>query len=618
MNYSQFDDFFNESLRDYAVPVPKNLWEKVSEGQFDQFIGNTLRESEAPVPEGLWDRISDAQFDNFIGNTLAPAEAPVPDGLWDRISEGQFDEHVANTFENTESPVPASVWDNIAGHQFDEGIAGKLKDHESPVPEGLWEKVRPAEEDDRRPVVFWFRYPGVAAILIGVLVAAGLGYFLFRNKGNQLGTENAVSANAADGKRAHNATGTNVQPAGNQAGLQSSEGNATTPAAPAQKPSAAPTENTVHPDGASTTITSLSSPQNNPTAHAATADAHLLTNNIRRGGFNLAPPPARSGADVTRNSYDPFSAGTAPISQVTAAGEPSKDLADVIGDYQPHTLQAGSTIPFSLSYHMIDKQLPTLNHTNQFRSVIICPTDRRVNTDWFLEAYASPDIALRSVTNVSASQLYMLKKDSAESMRVGFTAGIRVVKPLNDNILLKAGVQYTQANQNYTYRTENEVKTTTVVTQRTIIRGPGDTVLVSDTSVLQTAGYRTNTVKNRFRTIDVPLTVGYQFGDDDLKFGINAGVVFNLTSWYQGVILDTSLATVTLGKSGNGVYKTHLGLGLVGSISVVKKLSDDMYIFAEPYFRYNLSNMTTPQANFTQRLSLGGLSVGLRFNLSRK
>jgi hypothetical protein len=212
-----------------------------------------------------------------------------------------------------------------------------------------------------------------------------------------------------------------------------------------------------------------------------------------------------------------------------------------IEPYQQNHLQAGSTIPTEIphidgSMNMLDKKV-VAHHYGQFKSVIICPSDKNRNTDWFLEAYLSPDLAFRSITNNTASQAYLLRKDSSESMRVGYTAGIRLVKPITDNFLVKAGVQFTQMNQKYVYRTENEVKTITVVSTRTIIRAPGDTVIIRDTSVLQQIGFKNNTVINRFRTIDVPVMVGYQFGNEDLKIGVNAGVVFNMSSWYEGVML---------------------------------------------------------------------------------
>ncbi|MFX5964743.1 hypothetical protein ABTE57_19470, partial [Acinetobacter baumannii] len=86
-------------------------------------------------------------------------------------------------------------------------------------------------------------------------------------------------------------------------------------------------------------------------------------------------------------------------------------------------------------------------------------------------------------------------------------------------------------------------------------------------------GFKNNTVKNRYRSIDIPVIMGYRFGDDNLSVGLNAGVIINISSWYQGVILDTSLAAVPITKTGiANTYKNNIGLGLYGSISIAKKL----------------------------------------------
>ena len=202
-------------------------------------------------------------------------------------------------------------------------------------------------------------------------------------------------------------------------------------------------------------------------------------------------------------------------------------------------------------------------------------------------------------------------------MQIGYSAGFRLVKPLNDHILLKTGFQYSQMNQKFTYRNENEIKLTTVITTRSIIRSPGDTVIVTDTSTLQQIGYSVKTIHNHYRSIDIPLTVGYQFGNDDLSLGINAGVIFNITSWYQGEILDTSLTSVPIGKVSNSIYKSNIGLGLYSSISVMKRINENAQLFFEPYFRYNLSNMTNSQSPYNQRFQVGGLALGVRFSLNR-
>lgn len=572
MNDTQFDDFFNDKFKDHAVPVPAGLWNKVVEGQFDRFVGSSLKDAEAPVPDGLWDKINDKQFDGFVAGTVAGAVAPVPAGLWDRISDAQFD-------------------------QF---VAGKLTDHEAPVPAGLWEKVRPEEEDDDKVGFLWFRYPAAAILILGLLTAGAWGGYLYFSSHNQKATEESTISKS--------------EPATPES-RTNTPGKATPPSENATSATVPATEKaTIHNNR------NLLPPSGNATDNhlAGSTQQDVTVAGIRRKkGIELLKPVNPAGNDLTNTAYDPFLNKTHAADKTLATA----DDGELIESYQQNLLPA-FIIPTLTGYDMLqnlqDKQLSTLNHTNQFKNIIICPSDNRRNTDWYLEAYASPDLSFKSVSNVSASPLYMLKKDSSESMQVGYSAGIRLVKPLTDNILLKAGVQYSQANEKYVYRTENEVKTTTVVTVRTIIRAPGDTVVVQDTSVLQTVGFRNNTVRNRYRSFDIPLTVGYQFGNEDLKFGINAGVAVNISSWYQGVMLDSSLAIVPLTKTGNNVYKTNIGLGLIGSFSVVKKMSEDMHVFFEPYFRYNLSNMTTQQASFKQRFSVGGLAIGLRINLNRK
>lgn len=576
---SEFDDFAKSRLGDHEVPVPGDLWDRLADKQFDQFIGGKLKDGEAPVPGGLWDKISDAQFDGFIGNTLTGAVAPVPEGIWDRITDGQFD-----TFFST-----------------------KLSGYEAPVPAGLWEKIMP-KEDDRPGGLIWFRSPARAVAILALLVGLlGGGYYWFRTTQEPAETlsVNKAAVPAATQSPADTKTDNNNLPAtqdqqkatapGNS-GSNQTENNTNIPAQPSEN-NILPGNNTDA--GSSVTVRSGTERNNIP-------GTTVLTNSgINQPGNNMIPPPA---------------AGTASNSvQAKATGD--ENSFDFIEPYQTNHLSA-SPIPFSSrEMGMIDKKLSP-NHANRHKSVIICPSDKGRNTDWYVEGYLSPDLAFSSISNNTASQQYMMRKDSSESMNPGFTAGLRLAKPITDNIWVKTGLQFTQMNQKYVYRTENEEKITTVVTRRTIINPDGTSTVVTDTSQVREIGFKNNTVVNRFRSLDIPVMVGYQFGtkEDDIRVGINAGVIVNMSSWYEGVMLDTAMATVAIPAKGstNTIYKSRVGLGLYGGVSISKKLSDDMHVFAEPYFRYNLSNMTTPNAPYNQKFHLGGLSLGVRINLNRQ
>ncbi len=459
--------------------------------------------------------------------------------------------------------------------QFDDFIRARLKDHSAPVPPGLWEKIHPAEKDDRKgfilPKINRFGYLTIAALL----VAIGVGGYLYFNGGQEKELSSVNTAITQPNATAHN---NNVN-------------------------------NTDHSNIA-----------------AAAGDAPKKDNNQQQQEENISEP---------NTSFVPSL--TAAGNQYTATAisqESNEAAADVsIPSYNNHfNLLTAAAIPASRNALLFDmkniQELELANaiaHTRRVPNIVVCPSSRgggaMLNPDWYIEAFASPDIAVKSIQNISATPQYMQRKDSSESMQVGYSAGFRIVKPFDDHFLLKAGLQYAQVNEKFVYRSENEIKTTTVVTVRQIIRGPGDTVLVRDTSVLQQIGYRNKTVHNRYSSIDLPLTVGYQFGTDgdDFRVGVNAGVVINLSSWYQGVILDSSLTAVPVNKSSNSmIYKSNIGLGLYGSISLMKRLNENTHLFFEPYFRYNLSSMTNAQASYNQKFSIGGLAIGLRFNLNRR
>jgi hypothetical protein len=246
-----------------------------------------------------------------------------------------------------------------------------------------------------------------------------------------------------------------------------------------------------------------------------------------------------------------------------------------------------------------------------------CPKTRRPGrNDWYVEVFASPDYAIKSISkNNSIDPNYFKRKDSTETMEGSFTAGVRVSKSIGENMLLKTGLQYSQINEQFKYRTENERRLTTVVTIRTIIRAPGDTVRISDTSMIEQIGYREKVTHNKYRSIDVPIILSYEWGEG-WKKGINAGVLLNLHSWQQGEMLDTSYMPVAFNKANSQTFKTNIGVGVYVGFSLLKDIGNKTEIFAEPYFRYNISNMTTDKGLFNQKFNVAGLNLGIRYKLS--
>lgn len=477
----------------------------------------------------------------------------------------------------------------MTDNQFDNFFREKLINHTAPVPEGLWEKIRP--EKEKRPKGFFLRNLKGTGLFVAALLFGTLLFVLVKVPNTQSVPETAAGSLKANNKNAslkNAGISTQTEPKNsnqntNDASLLNEEGKE---------------KNEIISNQPDSRLV-LSS-----TKHKASDNYRVPANKL----FQFENKETSLLLPETQNNWNV-----------------SADKMEEAFNYNSANIQQASLFFLNQNINCkngtVQKNLAANGHDKFIKSnIIVCPTNRarsNFNSDWSFELYTSPDYALKSVSNVSASQQYLDKKDSTERMQIGYSAGFRIVKPLNDNWLLKTGLQYSQINQKFSYRNENEIKTTTVITTRSIIRSPGDTVLVTDTSTLQQIGYSVKTIRNHYRSIDVPLTLGYQFGNEDLTIGINAGVIFNITSWYQGELLDTTLTSVPMSKISSSYYRSNIGMGLYSSISILKRINENTHLFFEPYFRYNLSNMTNTQSPYNQRFQMGGLAIGLRFDLNR-
>jgi hypothetical protein len=237
-----------------------------------------------------------------------------------------------------------------------------------------------------------------------------------------------------------------------------------------------------------------------------------------------------------------------------------------------------------------------------------CPSiekDAAGNKKYF-EFYAGPDYAFRSLQDTGNSS-YLQKRKESTQFKSGFSAGVRYTKVFKNSMSVRGGVNYSQINEKFTFNQGNVVQVTY------IINNNGDTV-----GSYTTTGARNKTTINRYRSIDIPLVIGYELGNGKLHANINAGPIINIYSWQKGDVLDANgnPVSITTGKSSSPYqFKTNAGVGFMGSVSVYYKLTDRLHILAEPYFRYNLSQMNKESITLKQKYQTAGLRLGIRLDL---
>lgn len=444
----------------------------------------------------------------------------------------------------------------MENNYFDNFIREKMQDHESPVPAGLWDKVNPATNAPTGKVIklHTLKNWGLSAILL----MAGLG----------------SSFVVADSKRY--TIGAN----GNMVDAGSSSMASTTAQENIFRPAVVVNE----------------------TNNSITRTANTT---------NTANPIVQSPTIQVIESNKKLTISN----QVSSIND--NNSSKVFENETFAKFAAANTISFVKNNNATNFKFGSKDYNkylNDLKLSLLCP-GANPNTDWYIEPFAGPIYGFKKVTNNNATAAYLQQKDSSESMRIGYTAGVNIVKPISEHFVLKTGVWLSQINERFSYKTENEIKTTTVVTVRNIIRAPGDTLRISDTSSVQQIGYKNTVVGNRYKTLDIPVIIGYEFGKGSLKFGVNAGVIFNIKHGFEGAVYDSSLTAININKETNNVYKTNIGLGLYAGFRIAKDINERTQLFVEPHFRYNLSNMTTPNTSFNQKINVTGVNIGLRIKI---
>ena len=478
----------------------------------------------------------------------------------------------------------------MTDNSFDKFIKDKLGDYPSPVPDGLWERIK--QEKDKKPVAIswwknyrYFTFVGIAAILLGTT-------FFFNNDDavQSAITKDTQHPSASNNTQSKNSTSSLVQPGTT---------NETT------KPStAANSENTTSKTLAESRSTSSPSAPVKSLTRPSTLDDD--SGPLTRA---LTSKWASQREASKRNNYQ--------------SGFNTKNIitqSPTTGSYNDHESK-----PVFIATAEMDRSI-----NQQFGSELIkglkefklfgldnCPSARGpIRNDIYIELYGSPDYARKTINNaVATDAAFLQRKDSTESMRLSYTAGFRLTKAIGENLLLKAGLQYSQINEKFSYRNENERRLTTVITIRTVVRPAGDTI-VRDTSTVEQIGYRVKTTYNRYRSIDLPLLIGYEWGNDNFKAAVSGGVILNIYSWQRGESLDTSYLPVAFNKGNGQTFKRNVGVGLYAGFSLLKKTGDRTELFMEPYFRYNISNMTNNKSMFNQKFQVAGINIGVRYKLN--
>jgi hypothetical protein len=174
---------------------------------------------------------------------------------------------------------------------------------------------------------------------------------------------------------------------------------------------------------------------------------------------------------------------------------------------------------------------PVFNYVN-----IPCPESEKntAGNKRYFEIYAGPDYAFRNIMTPPI-RLYLQKRKESSRFTSAFSTGIRYTKVFNNGMSFRTGINYSQINEKFKYAEGNIIQVVYITNSN------GDT-----TGSFTTSGTRYKTTFNKYRTLDIPLMIGYEMGNSRLHVNLNAGAIVNLYSWQKGDVLDTAYKPVNI------------------------------------------------------------------------
>jgi hypothetical protein len=237
-----------------------------------------------------------------------------------------------------------------------------------------------------------------------------------------------------------------------------------------------------------------------------------------------------------------------------------------------------------------------------------------------IDALISPDITWRNLTaNTEQASNFISKRDSAESIRLSYSALMKINLFINRNIYINTGIGFAQNKEKFSvihkWQThEDYIDSTKYITYVDPFAG---NVIYKTYDTLDYVRTHKDTVNHNLTMtfIDVPVMLGYKWLGKKSGIAIQGGFVYNLMFKQKGTIADYNYTVSDVKRVSENPFAAKAGWSIGGAISANFKLTDQLDFMVEPHTRYFIKPISNADYAIQQKLFTYGLRVGLRLKL---
>ncbi|MDZ7881239.1 MAG: hypothetical protein U5L45_26490 [Saprospiraceae bacterium] len=507
-------------------------------------------------------------------------------------NKDSFDEHIQSRLSDFESPVPTDLFDRLQAQRggalsSDASLRDRLDGYASPVSDKIFDKVLSERKRRNRRVWLWRSATAMAALwLLGVVVIR------LNNNNSEINTSKGIENSA------------------NTEGV-----------ADVKNGSATAEKSTI----SGTSITKITeSASNNVEINAGLKNENLAESTSKSRSNSANTEGVSNSGFQTSDDKKPTTSG---FTSLTPSGFEFKNKNEALNGVAENDLTSfnrtlssfeglATRTPQMLILAKEARKNPCTNPDNG------CPSfgiRRRGMGEkaFYVDVFVAPEYIMRSfIKNLPESEKLLVARDSVERTQYAVSSGVRASFILGNGLAIRAGALYNQINEKARFDSLGIGTITTTYKVNSLPNGQLDTVSVIRTV---TDGIFRKTRYNHYRTIDIPVQIGFE---KNLKngwgIGVNGGAIFNITAWRKADIVGSDLRQQTV-SSGinqpNPVFNTRLGVSLIGSVAVYRQLTNNLQAVVEPTLRYGLQPITRTDYALKQQYSTVGLLIGLRLKI---
>ena len=275
---------------------------------------------------------------------------------------------------------------------------------------------------------------------------------------------------------------------------------------------------------------------------------------------------------------------------------------------QPDAAQASS---FQLAaLPMVLQQVTSTNRFNLWQNGKCAAFGSKNGWRYYFDVMAAPSFAFRQLEPKGAEfQDYATERNDTEEPLYGISAALRFSAVSDWGLVASTGINYSQINERFRFLSENEERITI-----TNIYGTNGEIVGTDT--LREVINREIVSNNRYRTLDIPLMLGYEIQGKKLNVSLNGGAFVNLLFEPTGAFVSpdnnrpVSFSSDT--PEGYPAFKNRLSATLYGSVGLAYKVSSRLQLLVEPHIKVYPRSLTRDEYMLDQKYVTTGLFVGVR------